>query len=374
MKLSRIQIHNYKSCLETEVSLHDRLTVLIGANGAGKTNIMNAINLLKKMSDTRFTLLPTGMETDLSLLFTEPDWSVELRVKPYREWQPLLSWRMEDILDRYVQVPLYFVQSDDVEQNSRAVKNYFDVLDLDVAAEEITRFTSRMLKTKAFIESIRYYSAVQFSDVTKVDPIIKEGERTPREQFLKDLFAMMNEFPEKYARYRELAGPGGVHLVDDILFRGYVQRPEHNLPVKNEGPELWAPMAAINGKELQFNQLSEGTFKTLALLFYITAHDGGLLLLEEPEISVHHRLLTDIIEIIKNESEYKQILFSTHSDYVLDMLNPETVVFVENGSGGTKAAALPSALSKENYRGLRTFLECEGALGEYWKAGGFDGA
>jgi AAA15 family ATPase/GTPase len=391
MKLSRIQIHNYKSCLETELSLHDRLTVLIGANGAGKTNIMTAINLLKTMSDTHFTMLPAGTETDLSFLFTDQEWTVELRVKAAAESQPELSWRMADILEPYVQVPLYFVQSDDVEKNSRAVKNYFDLLNIEVSDEKITRFTSRLLKTKAFIESIRYYSAVQFSDVTKVDPLIKKDIKTPHEQFLKDLFNMRNEFPEKYARYRELAGPGGIHLVDDISFTGYFHFVDHmgvsdrddqvpkkggseNLPVENEQPEMWMPQAAINNKKLSFNQLSEGTFKTLALLFYITAYDGGLLLLEEPEISVHHRLLNDIIEIIKNESEYKQILFSTHSDYVLDMLNPEAVVFVENGSGGTKAAALPSALSTENYKGLRTFLECEGALGEYWKAGGFDGA
>jgi hypothetical protein len=54
------------------------------------------------------------------------------------------------------------------------------------------------------------------------------------------------------------------------------------------------------------------------------------------------------------------------------MLKPEDIVFVTNGKEGTKAQALPKALSESNYAGLRTFLECEGSLGEYWKAGGFD--
>jgi predicted ATPase len=363
--------------VETELSLNDQLTVLVGTNGAGKTNIMTAINLLYALSFTRFTMFPADKDTVISFRFAEPDWSVDVRVSCLENMSPELSWRMDDILDQYVQVPLYFVQSDDVAINSRAVKNYFDVLDLDVSAEKITLFTSRLLKTKAFMESIRYYSAACFSDVTKVDPLIKEEVKTPQEQFLKDLFTMWQDFPKKYARYRDLVGPGGIHLVDDVLFKGYIQFADstgpENLPAKNGEPELWMPQARINGKVLQFNQLSEGTFKTLALLFYITAHDGGLLLFEEPEISAHHKLLNDIIEIIKNESEYKQILFSTHSDYVLDMLDPEALVFVHNKGGETKAAALPSALSGDNYKGLRTFLECEGALGEYWKAGGFDG-
>ncbi|MDR2631861.1 MAG: ATP-binding protein [Spirochaetaceae bacterium] len=378
MKLARIQIHKYKSCLETELALHEDLTVLIGVNGAGKTNIMTAVNLLSLMSQTHFTMFPADKETEVSFLFVDPDWSVELRVKSSGELRPELSWRMADILDQYVQVPLYFVQSDDVEKNSRAVKNYFDVLNMDISTEKITRFTSRMLKTKTFIESIRYYSAVQFSDVTKVVPHIQKEAKTPREQFLQDLFNMRNDFPEKYTRYRELVGPEEIHLVDDISFKGYMQFSEYmdsgNSPAKNEDSELWMPLVTINNRELRFNQLSEGTFKTLALLFYITAHDGGLLLLEEPEISVHYKLLKDIIEIIKNESENKQILCSTHSDYVLDMLDPEMVVLVKNGRRGTKAAALPSALSEENDQGLRTFLECEGSLGEYWKAGSFDEA
>jgi predicted ATPase len=188
---------------------------------------------------------------------------------------------------------------------------------------------------------------------------------------------MRNAFPEKYKRYRHLVGSDGIHLVDDIAYKAYFKfsesfNPKNSLP-ENEEAEIWKPQAVINHRQLDFNQLSEGTFKTLALLFYITAYDGGLLLFEEPEISVHHKLLKDIIEIIKNESENRQILCSTHSDYVLDMLSPEAVFLVENGSGGTKATALPAALSGEKYHGLRTFLECEGSLGEYWKAGGLDG-
>jgi predicted ATPase len=363
--------------LDTELSLPAGLTVLVGVNGAGKTNILTAVNLLSVMGQTHFTLFPADKETEISFFFSERDWSVELRVKLFDKFQPELSWRIKDICDQYVQVPLYFVLSDDVKNNSRAVKNYFDVQNVAVSDENITRFTSRLLETKAFIESIRYYSAVQFSDVTKVDPYIKEAAKTPHEQFLRDLFALRNNSPEKYAQYRKLVGSEGIHLVDDINFKGYFQfsdsfSPQKTSP-KDEESEIWTPQAVINHERLDFNQLSEGTFKTLALLFYITAYDGGLLLFEEPEISVHHRLLKDIIEIIKNESENKQIVCSTHSDYVLDMLNPESVFFVENGEGGTKATALPEALSGENYQGLRTFLECEGSLGEYWKAGGFDG-
>ena len=48
--LKRIVISNYRSCLHTRINLHPNLTVLIGPNSSGKTNILQAIMLLKKLS------------------------------------------------------------------------------------------------------------------------------------------------------------------------------------------------------------------------------------------------------------------------------------------------------------------------------------
>jgi ABC-type lipoprotein export system ATPase subunit len=357
--------------------LNTDLTVLVGVNGAGKTNIMTAINLLAIMGNTHFTMLPVDKETEIIVIFTESDWTVELHINTIAEFQPEFSWRMADIVDQCVKVPLYFIQSDKVEENSRAVKNYFNVLNMDISGEKIDIFTLRMIKIKAFIESIHYYSAVQFSDVTKVDPLIKNTPgKSPQEMFLSDLFDMRNKFPEKYAGYKDLVGPTGIHLVDDILFKGYIEfvdsfTPE-NLSKENKDTDIWMPLIEMGGKQLKFNQLSEGTFKTMALLFYITAYDNGLLLLEEPEISIHHKLLRDVIEIIQNESEHKQILFSTHSDYVVDILKPQDIVFIENSRNGTKTRSLPEELAKGNYKGLKAYLQNQGSLGEYWIGGGFE--
>lgn len=48
--LKRVVIENYRSCLRTSIDLHPKLSVLIGPNGSGKTNILQAIMLLNKMA------------------------------------------------------------------------------------------------------------------------------------------------------------------------------------------------------------------------------------------------------------------------------------------------------------------------------------
>ena len=133
------------------------------------------------------------------------------------------------------------------------------------------------------------------------------------------------------------------------------------------------PSIIIDNLNLSPNQLSEGTFKTLALVFYILNDDSNLLLIEEPEVCVHHGLLNSIIELIKIQSNFKQIIISTHSDFVLDKLEPENVVLVDkNRNKGTIAKSLFKTLSKNEFQALKDYLENSGNLGEYWKEGGFE--
>src|SRR5579863_5175136 len=51
LMLKRVTIENYRSCLRTSIDLHPHLSVLIGPNGSGKTNILQAIMFLKKMAN-----------------------------------------------------------------------------------------------------------------------------------------------------------------------------------------------------------------------------------------------------------------------------------------------------------------------------------
>ena len=136
---------------------------------------------------------------------------------------------------------------------------------------------------------------------------------------------------------------------------------------------LIVPCFVVSGNNLSPNQLSEGTLKTLALLFYALTDDSKLLLIEEPEVCIHHGLLNSIIAIIKSQSKKKQIIISTHSDYVLDLLKPENIILVKKtDKAGTTAKLLTKSLSINAYKALHLYLEESGNLGEYWKEGGFD--
>ena len=60
--LKRIVIENYRSCLHTTLDLHPNLSVLIGPNGSGKTNILQAIMFLNKLTEQE-RMAPPRTET-----------------------------------------------------------------------------------------------------------------------------------------------------------------------------------------------------------------------------------------------------------------------------------------------------------------------
>jgi len=120
-------------------------------------------------------------------------------------------------------------------------------------------------------------------------------------------------------------------------------------------------------------QLSEGTFKTITLLFYLITERSSALLIEEPEVCVHHGLLVSIIELIKTYSRQKQIILSTHSDFILDQVEPRHVYRVKrDNEDGTKVTHIEKALSAGELKALKLYLETEGNLGEYWRHGSLE--
>ena len=130
------------------------------------------------------------------------------------------------------------------------------------------------------------------------------------------------------------------------------------------------PGFTISESTLSPSQLSEGTFKTLALIFNLVTDKSSMLMIEEPEVCVHHGLLNSIIELINIYSKEKQIFISTHSDTVLDNVDIENVFSVKRDSSkGTIVKNISKILKNEEMKALKEYLQTEGSLGEYWKHG-----
>jgi hypothetical protein len=280
--------------------------------------------------------------------------------------------RLEDTRFGYYQ---RHIGVDAVEQISRTVP------------EPVRDFLGTIARNLA---QIRYYSASQFTnpancpvsfELEKEGKITRAVHLTGHAKFLFDLYNSRKYSKRSgYDQFIDIIGPNGIGLVDEISFNPistssvqYSVRIGGTVTERRKQKILVIPQFKIGKNALSPNQLSEGTFKTITLLFYLITESSQLLLIEEPEVCVHHGLLSSILELIKTYSNNKQIVISTHSDFVLDMVQPENVYAVTNiPNEGTKVHHIPKRLSRPELGALREYLQTEGNLGEYWRAGGLE--
>jgi predicted ATP-dependent endonuclease of OLD family len=414
MKLRSFEIASYRSCIKTKFPLQNELTGLIGINGAGKSNILNALTLLRKLYRAR---PPTRDEESSSLskchiaaeieyqkktLFIKGKVAYETDERNYDEvYYSELKFNFREFTDysNWITIPIQWL----TEQYAFAVLDeappevmkmrllrYFAFKDYD--EYEVTLKSKKIRRllhnVGVLFGGISYYSASQFSDPSRCPVSIEfEGNRplrrprsTGHDKFILDLYKSSKADNTQYKRYLNTVGNEGLGLVNEIEFRE-MEMPSSYYEVKVGGKIskiertrlLVVPRFTVNNTQLSPNQLSEGTFKTLALVFYILTDDSKLLLIEEPEVCVHHGLLSSIISLIETQSKKKQIVMSTHSDFVLDHLDPENLLLVKwLPNRGTIATPLDKSMSKNDYEALRVYLRESGNLGEYWKEGGFE--
>lgn len=417
--LSSIEIRNYRSCTKTSMQFKEDLSALIGINGSGKSNFLNGVLLLKKLATiSRYTqdddfpqskckikaifiveqkTLPfeaeikyTTNELNIDQVisaeqrwnfkeFTGDETPITLPLSRIYEFQKFIKYRSHDI-------PSGFQKSD----WQRVISKSYETISgstLPQEANELKIVMDVYEKVYDFIAGISYYSASQFTDPSKCPTYFEiQNERIIRslsrrgndhQRFMFDLYNAYKNPNSKFQEYLSIVGNEGLGLINSISYIE-IEVPTNEYAVglggkvisKENNKLLVIPNFIIGDLKLSPNQLSEGTFKTLAIVFYLITDASRFLIIEEPEVCIHHGLLTSILELIKEFSYEKQIIISTHSDFVLDEMKPENVFIVKfNPKSGTSIKHIPDALSARDYRALKIYLKETGNLGEYWRHG-----
>lgn len=100
--------------------------------------------------------------------------------------------------------------------------------------------------------------------------------------------------------------------------------------------------------------VSDGVILTLALITIAVNPDKPtVLLLEEPENGVHYQSLKETVEMLRSlpEDHGVQVILTTHSPYLLDLVEPEEVkVFHKNEDGSVQARGLDQFPETERLR------------------------
>ena len=113
--------------------------------------------------------------------------------------------------------------------------------------------------------------------------------------------------------------------------------------------------------KLPFSKLSAGTRRIIRILVSFFYDCNSLFLFEQPEDAIHPGLLRKLIDILRGYDDKGQLIMTSHSSDLFDVLRPEEVQLVTMQGGETQVRGL----TESELAGAKRYINEEGSLSDY---------
>jgi predicted ATPase len=358
--LTRLQARNFKSLRSLDLALGP-LNVFVGPNMGGKSNLLDAlsflydcwlpqggtygpVNALTKRGGIDEILWKGGRDRllSISVAFADPtragrdfEYTIELVGGPagYAEIQTerllLLEGEKRTELIAREADGRWLINAD----GTRLVS-----VELQRSAMEFAPQNWDGYPLKWFAQNWRFYNFIP-SVMKQANPVAAGGVLEPHGQNLSAwLMWLQTRAPERFSRIVEVAR--------DVFpeIRRLLTWPTQ------QGTVYLASEEQALGRQTPLIQMSDGELTFIAFLSLVFAPvelGGHLFMVEEPENHLHPRLLETLIGLLRQVQQEVndlpegsvvpgQILFTTHSPYLVNQLNLDEIVWVEKKNGATE--------------------------------------
>lgn len=316
MVISHIFLKNWKNFRKVDVDLRDR-TFVVGPNASGKSNFLDVFRFLRDIakpggglqkaisdrdgiSKLRCLAARNDPEVSIGIALSEygsdaVTWKYEIGIKQESrgQHQPFLSyekaWRGDEmIINRPV--------AEDKRDKERLSQTYLEQINANKEFRDVAKYLEKALYLHIVPQLLKY-------------PIAFSGADLPGDPFGKG-------FLERLAKTPKATREAWLRKIDAALRIAVPQLKELHYTEENGKPHLearhdhWRPDAGKQKEE----QFSDGTLRLIGLLWALQEGDG-LLLLEEPELSLNAAIISKLPAIIYKIQRQKkrQVIITSHS-------------------------------------------------------------
>ncbi len=323
MKLKKIILKGFKSIRTLELELRP-LNVLIGSNGAGKSNFIGAFKLLNEMVEGNFqnTVAKSGgAGTFLHFggKITERI-EVELRFGKngyYCVWAPAAD------------DSLYFEKEQSLFWGD-SVSRYSNSLGAGHKESNLSKYVSKISSyVLPALKSWKVYHFHDTSDTAKVKGVGEINDNLYLRSDASNLAAFLYRlkhgvFYSFYEAIRDQIRQVAPFFDDFILRPDPTSENRIRLEWREKGSDY--PFMAYH--------LSDGTLRFMCLTtLLLQPHPPSTILIDEPELGLHPYAITVLASLLKSASQATQVIVSTQSVPLVNQLHPEDIIVVDRTDG-----------------------------------------
>ncbi len=353
MSIHSVKIRNFKSIRETDEIHLKSLNVLIGANGAGKTNFISFFKFLNKLSEQHLQLyisqngrsdnfLYFGNKVSDSLrgkIIFDNEWRNEYRFKmvPDQSGSLIFAWEWSNL-----------TLPGTTELNKLQISEGGN---RETVLPESGEYRNNHLNNLFQSFKIFHFHDTSFNSKVKQPCVAKDYASLHEDG--SNLAAFLYRIQESKPQHFSFI----VKVIQSIapFFQGFYLQPD----------EIDPNYIFLRWREKGSDQLftahnfSDGTLRMICLVTLLMQPElPDTIIIDEPELGLHPFAISKLASMIKIASKKAQIIISTQSTNLVDQFAPDDIIVVERESN-------QSVFKRLNEESLLSWRE-EYSLGELW--------
>jgi predicted ATPase len=345
--LESIVVEGFTSIRSATVNLRG-LNVLVGANGAGKSNFIRVLGMLGRIVDDDLGLF-VGLSGGASALLSDSSKSGRIQLEVEFEaagYSAELAPASGDTL-------IFWDENIWSRDAGRASGEH---LSLGRGQRETQLTEQRSAIAQSLVNALRGCRVFHFHDTSRQAPVKQQSFIADNQALHPDagnLAAVLLRMRQRNHNYYQRI----VNTIRQVapFFRDFVLEPELaedrlSLRWRQEGSDTIFPADAM----------SDGTLRFICLTVLLSQPElPGLVVLDEPELGLHPFAIVQLAEMLRVASYDSQVVLATQSVTLMNQFELDDLIVVERRNGG-------SAFERPDPQRLVDWL-ADYSLGELWE-------
>jgi predicted ATPase len=370
--IKSISTKNFKSIKDSTVELSPGINILIGKNASGKSIFFESIQEISRVNKVASRIGYRFSSSEITYI-TEGKNIITLSASrnSVRELKQDKSDKNDgDLLNLNIKINNKSVPLEK-KSNLRSIRRtiYADYK-IDISLPKYVQFnlptdltfvsTPGNLQFTKDDESDSYFNFELINGRLATDMIhnleleIESNTRKHTKSSVSKLLVFDKRIKNQLKKYSPIA---------DIRFSPNInlyKAPKHlkieNLYIEFKVDNSWMP----------WSYLSDGTKRLFYLIYELVNSNSSCILIEEPELGIHPHQYHKILDFLKEESENKQIIISTHSPQTLNIIPNDELNRIIISKYDSKTGSTYRHLTKAEIAKANKYRKEVGFLSDYW--------